>query len=104
MKTQLCLAILGASLLGCPPDEVREEVTNRIVCGQLCDWAVDCGRSDRSEDACEDDCEAKADANDDYRLEVEDCAECIDHDDLTCTQNDEICSDECDTVAPVTSR
>jgi hypothetical protein len=103
MRKQHAIVILGAALLGCPPDEVREEVTNRIACGQLCDWSVDCGRSQLSKDACEDDCEDKADANDDFRREVEDCSECIDNDDLTCQQNEEICSDECDIAAPVTS-
>lgn len=103
MKKPLSIAILGAALLGCPPDEVREEVTNRIACDQLCDWAVDCGRKQMSKNACEDDCEAKADANDDYRREVEGCADCIDHDDLTCTQNDEICSQSCAVAAPLSS-
>lgn len=95
----LCL-IAPAVFVACSPEEATDEVKNHVHCDQLCEWAVDCGRMPGSIDACDDDCEAKADQSEMYERRVQDCANCIDHDDLTCEQNDEICSDVCETVAP----
>jgi len=92
-------AVLAAA---CSPEEVKDEVSNHIVCDQVCEWAVDCGRSAFSTfEACDDDCEDKADASEAYERAVEDCAACIDHDDLTCEQNEDICAAECMTAAPL---
>ncbi len=89
------LAVLGCALSSCLDKEVRDELSNRINCEDVCEWATACGHDERSESVCEEDCEQLADANEDREREVERCAECIDDDDLTCTQNDEICSDDC---------
>jgi hypothetical protein len=95
----LCL-LAPVVFVACSPEEVTDEAKNHIHCDQMCEWAVDCGRTSGSIDACDDDCEAKADQSEMFERQVQDCADCIDHTDLTCEQNDELCSDVCAAVAP----
>ncbi len=96
----VAIASIGAAFVACSPEEAKDEVTNHIVCDQVCDWAVDCGRFNGTFEACDDACEDKADANEQYERDVEQCAACIDHDDLTCDQNADICDADCAVASP----
>ena len=98
----VCAFSAAVLATACSPEEAKDEVTNHITCDQVCEWTVDCGRSSFATiDACDDDCENKADSSEAYERAVEDCAACIDHDDLSCQDNETICAAECATAAPL---
>ncbi|MBL8744004.1 MAG: hypothetical protein JNK04_23015 [Myxococcales bacterium] len=96
----LTLAIGAAgAFVGC--EEAVDEVTNNVRCDDICEYAVDCDLIGGSIDSCQNQCEAAGDASQTVEDRIEDCASCLDHNDRTCEENDQLCAAECDLVPPL---
>jgi len=89
-------ACVAAVSTGC--EEAVDEATNNIRCDDICEYAVDCGVVGGTIDACQNACEAAGDESQAVEDNIELCADCLNHDEVTCEQNNELCAAECEGV------
>lgn len=79
------LSFAMVSLFGC--DKIEEELQCREVCVEI----KACEASIVSVDACQDACFDRAEANDAFRNQVEDCANCLASEDYSCAEVEDLC-------------
>lgn len=106
MKAQFCKAVSIAAALaavcasvGC--GEAVDEVTNNLRCDDVCEYAVGCGLVDGTIDACDDTCQEAGDDSQVIEDRIENCAACLDYDDRTCSENNTLCTAECEGIPPI---
>lgn len=89
--SSLKVALYGAMLLAVMSLSGCQKIKEEIQCREVCSEIKACDSSAVSVDACQDTCFDRAEANRTFRNEVDDCANCLESEDYSCAEIEELC-------------